>query len=283
MLTAAKPISYAGIISHLVGLDHWIENAARSRSNYNQAAVEAMIPAAIRRFESDVHFRITQCQVISSNDGAYTADGKTSSDAAFPNTPVLKESAYTFYQSDSEDFFRVVLKTKPVQVVQRMRIVYQGTQVFSVPPAWYSLDGVSGQFEIVPTYGAAYSMAVSQAFSVMSATLRYHDYLPNALQFDYIAGLPAGVLNTVTNEVEGGWWDDPEWAHLRGGLEKYLALQVLNDISQLADAGLSGVQTQGDSRNYTRFMDRKKELYDEYAEFKAEFRDTNVSVIMSCV
>ena len=282
MLTASKPISYQGIISHLVGLDHWLENAGRSRSAYTQASIEKMVPAAIRRFEAATHFRIGQAQVITSSDGSYTADGKTSSDPAYPGTPVIKEGGYTFYREDARNFFRVVLKTKPVQVVQRLRIVYQGAQIFSVPRSWYSVDGNSGQFEIVPYYGAAFGLGVSQAFSVMQANLGCATYLPNALQFDYIAGLPAGVLNTASGLVEGGWWDDPEWAHLRDGLEKYLALEVLKDISQLADAGLTNVSTQGDSRNYSRFMDRKKELSDDFEMFKRDFVDTQTPIVMSC-
>ena len=267
------PITYAGIISHLTGLDNWLANAAQSASRYDRKKIESLVPKMIARFQRQTHFRITQCQVSTRPDGTFPAT---------VDTPLVREDGYAYYADDASDYLRIVLKTRPVQIVQRLRLTYQGVTVSEIPNSWLSVDRRSGQVEVVPYFSSAMYAGLAQAFAIFGMTAGMRTFLPNAWQVDYIAGLPVGAPDG-TGYYQGGWQDDPEWGDLVMELEKYCALQVLYDIAHLADAGLSSIQIAGESRNYTRFADRKKELEDGYAAFLKDFKADQPPITMSVV
>ena len=278
------PVTYEGIVRHLTGLDHWLENAARSRSKFDREAILKTVPAMVRSFEAQSNFYVTQRQITTLDDGAYR-DPATglSFDPAWPGTPTVHEPGYTYYRSDADEYFRLILKRRPVLAVQRLRLTYGQEVLFSFPHQWISLDNQSGQIEIIPAYGSASFGAFSAAFRYLGASVGSSGYLPNAIQVDYVCGLPAPVLDPVSGAYYGGWADDPEWAHLLDAMEKYCALRVLESIAQLPDAGMDTVSVAGETRNYTRFEKRKAELQAGWDRFVKEFVDDNVPVLMSFV
>ena len=254
-------ISLAGIKGKLVGLDSWLAAAARQSVPYDDQRIVSNIPAMLRKFERETTVQIRAVQVITRDDGTYTTTSGGVTTAA-NGLPIKKEDAYTYYPDDASSYFITNLKTRPVQSVQRVRILFGGTQILGIPPEWYEVDINSGAFQILPVAGSLLFAQYSSSFALLQAGFSNRRFIPHVVHFDYVAGLPVG------------WETDYEYADLLRVLEEYCALAVLNDIAHLADAGLSGKSISGggagESYNYTRFMDRKAEL----AKSVQDFADT---------
>ena len=254
-----NPVSLSGIKAKLVGLDSWLAAAAKQAVPYDNARIIANIPAVLRKFERETTVQIRPCQVITRDDGTYTTttNGIT---AAKNGLPIKKEDAYTYNPATAYDYFITNLKTRPVQSLQRVRLLFGTTLILAIPEQWYELDMQSGVFQILPVQGSLIFAEYSSSFALLQAGFQNRNFIPHVVHFDYVAGLPAG------------WETDYEYADLLRVLEEYCALAVLNDIAHLADAGLSGKSISGggagESYNYTRFADRKAELTASVQEFK---------------
>ena len=259
-------LTVQGIRAKLVGLDAWLEAAERQAVPYDSARIRKNIPAMVRRFERDTTVQVRACQVITRDDGTYTVrDPITGKIVGANGLPVKKEEAYTYYPDSARDYFLTTLKTRPVQSVQRVRILFGQQQVLEIPRQWYEVDGQSGSFQILPVAGGLMYGAAGASFALLQAGFGNRAFIPHVVHFDYTAGLPVG------------WHDDDEYADLLRALESACALSVLEDIAHLADAGLSGKSISGggsgESYQYTRFADRKAELkaaVDDYARLWKE-------------
>lgn len=187
--------------------------------------------------------------------------------------PTIHEPGYPYYVSDGSEFFVTTFRQRPVREVQRLRLMFNGSvKIFEPPASWFSLDGQSGRFWMLPVYGSAIIQNASAA--AVAASITFWDHIPNFLFFDYIAGLPEG------------WEYSTEWSDLSLQLSGYCALKVLEDISQAIGAGSTGKQTQGvgisQNLNYTRFQDRKTELTDAFTAY-AEILVAQESPLMMSV
>lgn len=174
--------------------------------------------------------------------------------------PIVPEVGYPYYQATADEYFVTTFRERPVQSVQRFRIMYNGQQlIFTIPASWFSLDGRSGRFWLLPFYGQAAIVGMQTGLALY--TIFEQGYVPNILFFDYQAGLP------------DGWQYGHEWADIHLVLSEYCALQVLNDISQTIGAGQASKSVSGvgisQSTAFDRFLSRKKELSDSVEVFKS--------------
>jgi hypothetical protein len=84
-----------------------------------------------------------------------------------------------------------------------------------------------------------------------------------------------------------GWGLLDQWQDLVRALESYAALAVLDDISELADAGLLSVTTSGagvsETRMYDRFEKKRKQLTDTVNDFMALLKDTETMKPMAWI
>ena len=256
-------ISLAGIRSKLVGLDSWLSAAAKQSVPYDDQRIVNNIPAVLRKFERETTVQIRGVQVITRDDGTY-AQNVNGVVTALNGLPIKKEDAYTYYPDSAQSYFITNLKTRPVQSVQRVRISFGQTEILHVPSEWYEVDQMSGSFQIIPIGNHPFFGRYASSFALLQAGFSNQRFIPHVVHFDYVAGLPLG------------WESDYEYADLLRVLEEYCALAVLNDISHLADAGLSGKSISGggagESYNYTRFMDRKAELTQSVKDFSETWK-----------
>lgn len=270
--TSVYGITVEGIRGKLVGLDAWLAAAEQQVVPYDTARIKKNIPAMIRRFERETTVQIRGCQVITRDDGTYTAT-VNSKLVGTNGLPIKKEEAYTYYPDQAYSYFITNLKTRPVQSVQRVRIMFGNTLVLALPDAWYEVDKQSGSFQILPVNGSLLFAEYSSSFALLQAGFGNKNFIPHVVHFDYVAGL------------ETGWQDDDDYADLLRILESFCALSVLEDIAHLADAGLSGKSISGggsgESYQYTRFMDRKAELQKSVDDFVALWKQQESPVMMA--
>lgn len=268
------PVSLAGIKAKLVGLDSWLAAAARQQTPYDDARILANIPAVLRKFERETTVQLRATQVITRDDGTYTKPdpNNPSQVVALNGLPIYKEEAYTYYPQSAFDYFITSLKTRPVQQIQRCRILFGNATVLALPPEWYEVDTQSGAFQILPVQGSLLFAEYSSSFALLQQSFQNRNFIPHVVHFDYVAGLPLG------------WENDYNNADLVRLLEEYCALAVLNDIAYLADAGLTGKSISGggagESYQYDRFMQRKAELQKNVDNFKMLWKDQNSPVMM---
>ena len=277
MAVPPVPIVYSDVVRHLVGLDSWLTAAAASATQYDANAITTLIPEMIRRFEEETQFRINQVQVVSNPDGTYDAgvlDGTgLSKDGSIPlyiDTPYLYEVAL------AQDYLRTHLRLRPIVQVQRLRLMLNTAQsVLTIPPSWFRVEPRNGLFTIQPVSGAVAVGGSVAAYAVMLSTFGNLQYVPQLMAFDYVAGLPIG------------WQTTAEWMGLKRALSQYCAYAVLQDISELYDAGLSGksIGTMGrsESLQYSRFQNRKKELYEAAISYQAIVKDQYRPVLLGAV
>jgi hypothetical protein len=273
-ITNPYPISLAGIKAKLVGLDSWLAAAARQGTPYDDTRIISNIPAVLRKFERETTVQLRATQVITRDDGTYTqADPSNSGLVIAKNSlPIYKEEAYTYYPASAFDYFMTNLKTRPVQQIQRVRILFGNTTVLAIPHEWYELDTQSGSFQILPVQGSLLFAEYSSSFALLQQGFQNRNFIPHVVHFDYVAGLPVG------------WETDYNNADLLRLLEEYCALSVLNDIAYLADAGITGKSISGggagESYQYDRFAQRKAELQKNVDDYKALWKEQNSPVMM---
>lgn len=188
--------------------------------------------------------------------------------------PIVLESGYPFYAANADEFFVTTFRERPVQSVQRFRLMYNGQQlIYTIPESWFSLDGRSGRFWLLPFYGQAAVVGMQTGLAALS-TFNY-DYIPNLLFYDYQAGLP------------DGWQYSHEWSDIHLVLSEFCALQVLGDIANCISAGQTSKQLSGvginQSTSFDRFKDRKKELQDSTDAFKSLWKDSETAVMMGAI
>lgn len=270
----AQPIVISDILTHLVGLDKWLEAAKCSVAAYTDAKIMSLIPAMLRRFERESNFTINQVQCYTANDGAYTNAGGTLSLDATP-IKARKEDAYDYIQSDSREFFHIILRHRPVINFQRLRLSWNGhSDFFTAPTSWLQWDKYSGRVHLVPYTGAAYIQSAAITVGLIGEFAR-RGYVPGVVHVDYQAGLPSG------------WQTDEDWADLKRVLGEFCALAVLNDISELYDAGIinKALSGEGMSQNisYERFTRRKQELSASVSTFQATLNEQETPLMMSAV
>ena len=173
--------------------------------------------------------------------------------------PVIQETGYPYYQPLVDEYFLTTFNERPVQAVQRFRLMYNGQYIiYNIPSNWFSLNTKAGRFWLMPNFGEAVITGAMATLALIGAMVT--DHMPNFLFFDYQAGLPAQ------------WQYNREYSDVKQILSEYCALQVLNDISHAIDAGRMSKSVAGSGisqqTQYSRFMDRKKELQDSVDAFK---------------
>ena len=262
-------ISPANIKQRLVGLGPWLDAAAALAApySYNDATITNVINASLRRFEQEAQFAITPVQIWT------TPDGTNPVDATAVNT--INEDPYDYSVADSHEYFRITLRHRPVRTVQRVRVMFGTMTVYTIPSEWYQVKNRVGIFHVVTQFGSLAVASAMAGYALMGMGLSDKNYMPNALAVDYVAGL------------DDNWYDEWEWSGLRRCIEEYAALAVLNDISQLADAGLVSVTTSGanasESRQYDRFQGRKQELQASIDKYMATLVETESMFPMTWV
>lgn len=264
----ASPVTVQGIKDRLVGLGPWLDAAANLPAPYayTDAKIAGVIPAMVRDFERKSRIRTSLTQFSTNPSGAYPAT---------PAVPLVEEDPSDYYVDAAAAYFRVSLKNRPVQKLQRVA-VYAGDQlIYEIPTNWLSLKKREGVLFTIPTYGSLMVNAGITAFAQLSVAFGSYDYIPNALHLDYVAGLPAG------------WETSDEYADVLRALQEYCAYAVLNDIAHLADAGLSAFSASGggggQSLSYTRFADRKAELLQSVTQFCDEIKEQESPILFGFV
>jgi hypothetical protein len=225
----------------------------------------ADLPARIRRFEREMKWRINPIQVISQDDGRYSNP--------LGNMEMVKEPKYSWFMRDSAEYFALTLRERPIRKVQRLRVFIGNTLWFVAPQEWIVVDERAGRLNLVPVQGALIVAGADIGFSLMQSSFRYQNRLPQSLSVDYQAGLP------------DNWRNTREWADVQIALTEYCALEILNDISDLFDAGMMNVSVSGDGLsqqlNYDRFQRRKQELAASIAMFKGTLTDDVEPILMA--
>lgn len=247
-------LAVADVKRHLIGLDQWFRAAERATPSYTEDDMAKDFPAWIRSFQRECEMRWDPVQVqnrYSSGDLPLT-----------PGLPIWTEDPYTYYTTQGQEFFVCTLRQRPVQTVQRARVLLSNTDtVFEIPSQWIRFEQKSGRFWVIPASGALTLLGTAAAFASVLITFGGKQYLPQALAFEYVAGLPTG------------WDTDPEWADFLVVLQQICALEVLKKIAQVMDAGRASKQVGAggvsQSIQYTRFQDRKEELQAAIDRFKA--------------
>lgn len=272
----ASPITVTDIKARLVGLESWLRVAAQSSSRYDDSSIEALIGPTVRRFERETQFRINPIQIVTrgDRDGTYAADGEQYD--ATGTYEVVEADPYSYYHEDSLEYFKFTLRERPVRSVQRCRITLgPGTTYWQLPSDWFRFESKTGRFWLLPYTATAAFYGGAVGFAIMQTGLSNRSSIPMIVHFDYIAGLPDnwGTLN--------------EWSDLLRCLQECCALQVLNDIAELYDAGLlsAGIQGEGfgQSSEYSRFVQRKQELMQSVGRFQATLRDQETPISMVVV
>jgi hypothetical protein len=137
------------------------------------------------------------------------------------------------------------------------------------------VDQRTGLFEMIPAIGAATVVNAAVAFATLQISFGQRNYLPYAICFDYIAGLPTG------------WQNTNEYADYRRILAEYCAMKLLEDISNAYDAGITSksISSSGAVQNvqYDRFMQRKAELKESVETFKEELKGQETPIMFGVV
>ena len=261
VIGVTPPVSVQGIKRHLIGCENWLNAAALSQFQYDDRAIAALVADAIRDVEQETQLRIRQVQIVNQpSDGAVTGTW---------DYPQEDEDPYTYFPDDYSRYFETSLKLTPVQSVQRVRVRFGNLNMLTLPQSWYGINAASGKLYILPTAGQALT---GDAFAGLALVQELNsNRLPLGLYIDYRAGLPLD------------WATMPRWATLRRLLEMWCARMVLEDISELADAGLNGVSVGGpgsESFSYSRFMRRKEELTAAIRRIRDNLDDQETPVVM---
>lgn len=277
-------IDPASVKQHLVGLGPWLDAAAALPApyTYNDANIGEAITSASLRFQRETQFTVDPVQVWSYDDGTNPTATDPVTNAPYEN--LIIDEPYDFYQEDACEYFRVRLKRRPVLQVQRLRVLYgapqlgqgQSQQLYDIPAPWINLKQRSGITYVIPTYGTlSLTSAATAGFAFLGAVMGNRNYLPNSVAVDYVAGLSSN------------WYDSYEWSDLRRCIEQCAAVQVLDDISDMADAGLLSVTVSGantsETRQYDRFKPKKERLEKLIDRFKATLTDSEEVVAMGWV
>jgi hypothetical protein len=263
-------IEVTDVKSHLVGLGPWLDAAAQCKFRYDDKVIATKkIPQVVRTLERETLFRINPIQVVSSPDGTY--DSGQSNYSTLPSGRMLLiEDGYTYRREMAQEYFTIQLRQWPATTVQRVRVVIGTSTVFTMPAIWYSLESKTATFSIQPVYGPLLISSLN-AFSALEFTFGAKDYLRNAIKVDYQAGLPVG------------WESLSEFADIYKWVCQAIALQILEDVSELADAGLISVSAGGDTRTYSRFKDRKEELKAAVDNFRTTLQEQETPVMLGFV
>jgi len=259
-----------------VGLDPWLTTAANLPTPYTDDTIAAAIPNIIRRFERESQFRVNQVQFVTNADGTYDgANGLDITGSMF----TYREDPYPFWMMDAQEFFRITLRNRPVQQIQRMRLMWgPGSNIFVIDNSWIHLDMRAGRTWLIPITGSSIVNASAIAWSQLWSFMGYKAYVPNILCIDYVAGLPVN------------WWDanaNPEWSDLWRALAEYVAAGILDDLCETFDPGLTGKSFNADGVNlslqYDKLVRRRQELRASANSFMQTLKDTEEPVSMVVV
>lgn len=267
----ATPISVSGVKSHLVGLDPWLDAALAADQAYGGTAIANVAQATVRRFERETQFQVNQVQCSVYPDGTYDNGAGMASDGVHP---LIVESAYHYTQSQASAYFETTLRRRPVQQVQRFRIMANPTTLlYAFPAEWYHVEAQTGRLWTIPFGGMYISSALG---SLALATVQgWSPVVPALMAVDYVAGLP------------DGWTALDDWADLNRCLEEYTAYWVLQDIAQIFDPGLASVSAGADGASqtfsYDRFQGRKQELLTSVQAFQATLASQETPLLFGVV
>lgn len=338
------PVTLSGVYSHILGASSWLTAAAAlpAPHAYTEKKIRRNLPMEIRKFEEKSQVTVTPYQVITHDDNTYS---QTST------LPIKKENPYNFFTQDAQGYFRIRLKSRPVRTVQRVRVMLGEQVVYTIPPQWFSIKKLTGDFNVMPVNGSLLISSAAAAFSLIGMSFGPYDYMPNVLNIDYEIGYPdnwwvdpkeykvaqAGTATTTlgSRQVVGVGTDftdledgqslylngsyvghvadivsatvlnlewvaetaivggtilageglpNPLYADMVGIFEKMGALAICNQIAQLADFGLSGVNMGGgvssEGYTYDRLVGRKQELQAEIEEWMQLKEDKSVGILL---
>lgn len=256
-----------------MGLSNWLSTASAD-CGYTDDTIESLLPQRIREFERRTQWRIFPVQVVCQPDGTYD-NPQTGLDVT-GTYEVVEEDPYPYHVQDASEFLSTYLRQRPVIQVQRARLMLdRSTTVLVIPDEWNRIERRSGRYTIMPVSGAAAVIGATTAMAALQMSFANKPYIPHLLCFDYLAGLPVG------------WEKLREWSDLKRKLEEYCAYAILQDISELYDAGRmrKSVSADGLSQQseYDRFARRKAELEKSSTEFEQIIRDTETHLMMGFV
>jgi hypothetical protein len=187
---------------------------------------------------------------------------------------VIDETAYFFNPADTRTYFRTRLKERPITTVQRFRLMINGQQLlYTIPAQWVAFDTKAAEFWVIPLNAAQVSISAGAALALYAVSL--DDLIPNFLFVDYVAGLP------------DGWQDSSEWADIHVGLAQYCALETLKRIAEAISPGVDNTSISGlaggQTLNYSRFANRKKELEADVQAFVTNKRDQEGAFLLASI
>lgn len=269
VVTISGGITIADVKSHLLGLETWLSRADEC-AGYDDARIAKNLVGRIREFERMIQFRVNAVQVVTEKDGTYVEEGATRN--LDDTLEVFQDSPMPYYSDDSIEFFKVRLREKPVQTVQRIRLKIASQTLMEIPPDWFVFDQNSGKVWLHPYSGSVSIQGTYIAFATIQLSFGNRRAVPALIHADYIAGLP------------DGWEELNEWQDLRIALEEWCAIQVLGDISELYDAGLLSKSVSGEgfqqTLNFSRFQKRIENLTNKVMRFADDFKAQTTGILL---
>ena len=247
------------------GMDRHLSRLATDIADQN-TIIEKAIREEQAHLENDVELRIFLTRrVIKSRPADTGLERGTEYD--------YLDDAYDWIKDDFEGFGTFLLRRRPVQSVERVRIKYghgsDAVNVIDMPSAWLEYDSEMGVLNIVPLVGMTTEQAGALLLlPVFGTGLRNFPTIPKIVHIDYTAGfLPSDWV--VTDEGADPMIDSPD--HDVTELLKcvrYLAtVDMLRKVQRAVSAGGGSISLDGLSRsqNTAKF---KQELDDYEAKIK---------------
>lgn len=258
-LLSPLPFRSQSVIDRVVGLDQWLQAAARSGAAYDTGKIDLLIPGWIRRFEEQAQYHVHPMQVVSNPDGTYNSPDMTTDLSG--TYELLVDPPYPYYAETAMKFLRASLRRYPVRNVQRLRLMLSpDVSVLSIPPSWFRFQK-TGQFNIMPVSGTLAIGGGYLAASVLDMGFGGQGYVPQLMAFDYLVGLP------------DNWQTLRIYSALQYALQQYCAAFLCEDICETFSAGMPQVSISVDGGasqtwDYDRFQGKKKSLLDQAMEYQ---------------
>lgn len=155
----------------------------------------------------------------------------------------MTEDPYDFYASQYSSFGFLVLRRRPVQSVERVRLMYSAqNHIITYPASWIRVDRKMGRLSIVPTPGTGLEglvMINGSYWLPTMAGLWLKDMMPQLIAVDYTVGLS-------DSEIAGAHYK--EHAH---HITRLALRECLVELSDVYKAGMASESVSEDGLSET--------------------------------
>lgn len=251
----------------LAGLDEFVASALGDAAAQD-AAIDSAIADADARIRRELMIEMGTVRVASWPDD----------DMVLGTDYDVEEEPYDFTSAQFRRWGFVRLRRRPVQSVQRVRLMLgRHNTILTYPQQWIRINKRSGHLSIVPTPGAGWSGLVLQGgtyFIPYYSSGWMGDNIPQVIAVDYTAGL-------------GGDYAKDEYADLRHQRARLAAAELLQYLAHAKHPGVQSISISEDgaseSVSYTRggkpmFQDFIDAVEAEWRQFKQSVEGTETGI-----